>query len=169
MRVVKVFTDGGYRRKSKLGSHSYVILKNEVVLKEYYLAIPEAKDIKVTNNTMEMDAVIKAFNWLISDGGDAKDESIYLWTDSQYVQLGLTKWIHTWKENGWRSSSGKPVKNKELWVKLDELYNILKKKYASISIQWVEGHVGNHWNERADELCNKAMDEYVINVDYQKI
>lgn len=170
MRVVKIFTDGGYRRKSNLGSYSYVILKNESVIKEYYLAVPQTDDkVKVTNNTMEMHAVIKAFNWLISNGGDAKEESVYLWTDSQYVQLGLTKWMDNWKSNGWKNASNKPVKNKDLWEKMDGLYTILKKKYSSINIQWVEGHVGNQWNERADELCNKAMDEYVINVDYEKL
>lgn len=169
MKVIKIYTDGGYRRKSKLGAYAYVILINGVIVKEYKLAVPQNEGIKVTNNTMEMNAVLKALNWLVSNGYKAEDYVVYVWTDSQYVQLGLTEWIHNWKKNGWKNASRKPIENKDLWNKLDNLFNNLGKVYKSINIQWVEGHSGDEWNDKVDALCNEAMDEYVINVDYERI
>lgn len=166
MDVIKIYTDGGYRRKSKIGACSFVILINGNLTKEFKLAVPQTNNLKVTNNTMEINAVIKAFeelNKFMSNGTKVSNNVVYLWTDSQYVQLGLTKWIHLWKENGWKNASGKPVKNKKLWIKLNSLFINLNKMYKSINIQWVEGHNGDIWNEKADKLCNEAMDDYIIN------
>lgn len=170
MKVIKIYTDGGYRRKSKLGAYAYVIFVNNILVKEYRIAIPEVSGgVKVTSNTMELNAVIKALNWLTSNGYKAQEHVIYIWTDSQYVQLGLTEWIHNWKKNGWKNASRKPVENKDLWNKLDILFNNLGKIYKSINIQWIAGHSGDEGNEKVDALCNKAMDEYIINVDYEKM
>jgi ribonuclease HI len=77
-----------------------------------------------------------------------------LWTDSQYVQKGISEWIHGWIKNNWRTSSKKPVKNAELWKELLE-----ETKRHEIEWKWVKGHSGHPENERVDGLANKAIDE----------
>jgi ribonuclease HI len=73
-------------------------------------------------------------------------------TDSQYVQKGITQWIHKWKQNSWRTSDKKPVKNQDLWIELDRLTSELK-----LSWKWVKGHAGNTYNERCDEMTQDAI------------
>ena len=101
-----------------------------------------------TNNQMELTAVIKALEFV----GGAKN--IDLWTDSQYVKNGISEWIVSWKKNGWKNSQKKPVKNKELWMKLDEL-----RDNKNISWNWVKGHNGHVENERVDELARQGIAE----------
>ena len=96
-----------------------------------------------TNNRMELTAVIRALEAL------KRPSRVRLHTDSQYVQLGISKWIHGWKKNGWRTAEKKPVKNAELWKRLDELA-----AQHDIEWIWVRGHAGHNGNERADELAN---------------
>jgi ribonuclease HI len=79
---------------------------------------------------------------------------IILYTDSKYVLDGITKWIHGWKKNGWRTAAKKPVKNDDLWRRLDEAL-----VGHDVDWQWVKGHAGNEGNERADALANKGVDE----------
>ena len=105
-------------------------------------------DKNTTNNQMELTAVIKALEFV----GEAKN--IDLWTDSQYVKNGITEWIVSWKKNGWKNSQKKAVKNKELWIKLDEL-----NESKSISWNWVKGHNGHVENERVDELARQGIAE----------
>jgi ribonuclease HI len=81
---------------------------------------------------------------------------VRLHTDSQYVQLGISKWIRDWKKRGWRTANRKPVKNLDLWHQLDELA-----VGHEIEWIWVRGHEGNVGNERADELANLGVDEFV--------
>ena len=82
-----------------------------------------------------------------------KSSAIDLYTDSVYVRDGITKWIHNWKRNGWRTAAKKPVKNVELWQALEaELEN------HDVVWHWVKGHAGNKGNERADALANRGMD-----------
>lgn len=168
MKLIKIYTDGGYRAKSKLGAYSFIVIDDTGLVEEKAKCVPESPSgIKVTNNTMELTAVIQALkyiNGLVSNGLSTKECYVYLWTDSQYVQLGLTQWINNWKSNGWRTASNKRVLNKNLWIELDNLYLNLSKKIKSFSFQWVEGHNGNEYNERADEMCNEVMDNYIINV-----
>jgi ribonuclease HI len=102
-----------------------------------------------TNNQMEMLAVINALNSLESPC------NLALYTDSQYVMNGITTWIHNWKNNGWRTSKKKSVKNKDLWIALDEAIS-----HHEIEWHWVKGHVGNVNNERADMLARKGMELY---------
>jgi ribonuclease HI len=92
---------------------------------------------------MELTAVIRALEAL------KRPCRVRLHTDSQYVQLGISKWIHGWKKNGWRTADKKPVKNAELWRELEELAN-----KHEIEWVWVKGHAGHEGNERADELAN---------------
>ena len=83
--------------------------------------------------------------------------TVQLHTDSKYVQQGISSWIHGWKKNGWRTSDKKPVKNDDLWKRLDELA-----QQHDIEWLWVKGHAGHEGNERADQLANRGV-ESVLN------
>jgi len=99
-----------------------------------------------TNNRMELTAAIEALNGL------KRACAVELHTDSNYVKDGLTKWIHGWKRNGWKTADKKPVKNVELWQALDEAVG-----RHTIEWHWVKGHNGDEMNERADQLANEGM------------
>ena len=99
-----------------------------------------------TNNRMELTAAIEALNAL------KRACEVELHTDSNYVKDGLTRWMHGWKKNGWRTADRKPVKNAELWQALDEATRRHK-----IDWRWVKGHAGDEMNERADQLANEGM------------
>ena len=101
-----------------------------------------------TNNRMELMAVIRALESL------ARPSSVTLYTDSQYVQKGISEWIHAWKRRGWKTADRKPVKNEDLWRRLEAAA-----QGHQIDWRWVRGHAGNPGNERADELANKGIEE----------
>jgi len=101
-----------------------------------------------TNNRMELTAVIEALASL------RRRCSIDLYTDSEYVRNGITSWIHGWKARGWRTADRKPVKNVELWQKLESLA-----AGHDVRWHWVRGHAGHPGNERADQLANRGVDE----------
>lgn len=100
-----------------------------------------------TNNRMELTAVISALAAL------KQRCRVTIYTDSQYVRQGITSWIHNWKQRGWRTADKQPVKNVELWQRLDEL-----NAAHEVSWRWVKGHSGDPGNERADALANKGVD-----------
>jgi len=102
-----------------------------------------------TNNRMELTAAIEALKAL------KRPSEVEIHTDSQYLRDGVTKWIHGWKRNGWRTADKKPVKNVELWQALDAALGT-----HQISWHWVKGHAGHDLNERADELANEGMAPY---------
>ena len=95
-----------------------------------------------TNNRMELEAVIQGLKEI------EKGSIITIYTDSQYVQKGITEWIFKWKKNSWKTSAKKPVKNSDLWILLDQLNEI-----HEISWKWVKAHAGNKFNEQADRLA----------------
>lgn len=99
-----------------------------------------------TNNRMEMTAAISALEAL------KESCAVELHTDSQYLKDGITKWVHGWKRNGWRTADKKPVKNQDLWERLDEAL-----KRHEVHWHWVKGHTGHPENERADELAREGM------------
>jgi ribonuclease HI len=99
-----------------------------------------------TNNRMEIQAAVEALNAL------KRPCTVEMHVDSQYVKDGITKWIHGWKKNGWKTADKKPVKNVELWQALDDAI-----KRHEISWHWVKGHDGHPENERADELAREGM------------
>jgi ribonuclease HI len=100
---------------------------------------------KTTNNIMEMTAVVKALEECLK-----KDIlEIQLFTDSNYVKNGISSWIHGWKRNGWKTASGMPVKNKDLWVQMDTL----TQKMTSVEWKWVKAHNGHPQNELVDSLA----------------
>ena len=101
-----------------------------------------------TNNRMELTAVIRAFESL------KRPCKVRLHTDSQYVQKGISVWIHDWKRRAWRTADKKPVKNVDLWQQLDGLSAL-----HEIDWIWVKGHAGDPGNERADELANLGVEE----------
>ena len=103
---------------------------------------------QTTNNRMELTAVIKGLSVL------TRRCSVAIYTDSEYVRNGITSWIHGWKKRGWRTADGKPVKNAELWRRLDELVSTAGHQ---IEWRWVKGHSGDPGNERADALANKGV------------
>lgn len=100
-----------------------------------------------TNNRMELTAVIEALSAL------RRASRIELHTDSQYVRQGITAWIHQWKRRGWTTADRKPVKNVDLWQRLDALASA-----HHVDWRWVKGHAGDPGNERADALANRGVD-----------
>ena len=103
---------------------------------------------RTTNNRMELQAAIEGLKALKTPS------NVILTTDSQYVRKGITEWIANWRERGWKTSNKSDVKNKDLWLLLDELARI-----HAINWQWVKGHSGHSENERADYLANRGIDE----------
>jgi ribonuclease HI len=99
-----------------------------------------------TNNRMELTAVIQALSVL------TRRCKVALYTDSEYVRNGITTWIHNWRRRGWRTADNKPVKNIDLWQRLDELAS-----GHEVEWHWVRGHAGDPGNERADELANRGV------------
>ncbi len=104
-------------------------------------------EANTTNNRMELRAVIEALKLL------KRDCDVVVYTDSSYVQKGISEWIHGWKRNGWRTADKKSVKNDDLWRELDVLAQQHK-----VDWRWVKGHAGHRGNERADVLANKGVD-----------
>jgi ribonuclease HI len=100
-----------------------------------------------TNNRMELTAVIRALEAL------TRRCEVDVYTDSQYVQKGISEWVHSWKKRGWKTADKKPVKNVDLWQRLDELA-----AQHDIRWHWVKGHAGHVGNERADQLANRGCD-----------
>ncbi len=101
-----------------------------------------------TNNRMEMMAAIQALEAL------NKPCQVELWTDSQYLRQGITEWLAGWKARGWRTASKAPVKNDDLWKRLD-----LARNHHTVSWHWVKGHAGHPLNERADALARQGLQE----------
>ena len=102
-------------------------------------------DKLTTNNRMELTAVIEALASL------KRSCEVTIHTDSEYVRKGITEWIHGWKQRGWKTADRKPVKNAELWQRLDAL-----RALHTVHWRWVKGHSGNAGNERADGLANRG-------------
>ena len=102
-----------------------------------------------TNNRMELTAAIAALETL------KRTSKVHLHTDSTYLRDGITSWIHNWKHNGWRTTAKKPVKNVDLWQRLDEAI-----QSHDIEWHWIKGHAGDPGNEAADALARQGLDAY---------
>ena len=138
--MIKIYTDGACKGNPGVGGWGALILKDEKNIELF------GGERETTNNRMELMAVIMALKEISSS------TELTIYTDSTYVQKGISEWIKNWKMNNWRSSSKKPVKNKDLWIELDEVSASRK-----INWEWVKGHAGNEGNEKADELANKGV------------
>ena len=140
---VTIYTDGACSGNPGIGGWGVVILtKNE---KPIYL---NGGKSNTTNNQMELMAAIKALSYLDNSA------NITLFTDSKYIKDGIETWIINWKKNGWKTSTKKPVKNKDLWMELDQ-----EIKRHNIVWQWVKGHAGYKYNEQADNLAQKFIEK----------
>ena len=107
-----------------------------------------------TNNRMELTAAITALS-IVQNTQSFAAKHVTLNIDSQYVKNGITTWIKSWKAKGWKTSDKKPVKNQDLWVKLDELNSDL-----NVTWKWVKGHAGVEYNELCDSLCQKEIAKF---------
>ena len=143
LKIVDIFTDGACSGNPGPGGWG-AILRFEGEEKE--ISDGEAD---TTNNRMEMMAAIAALEEL------SRPCKIRLYTDSSYLKDGITTWIHNWKRNGWKTKARKPVKNVDLWQRLDEAI-----QRHDISWHWVKGHAGHPENERADQLATSAIDNF---------
>jgi len=142
MANIQIYTDGACRGNPGPGGWGALLITDD---KENSLWGGERD---TTNNRMELMAAIKALQSI-------KDSSqITLTTDSNYVKDGITKWMANWKTRGWKTAANKPVKNKDLWILLDQI-----SAFHRVSWQWVKGHSGHRENEIADLLANKGIDE----------
>ena len=139
---ISIFTDGACRGNPGPGGWGVLIVLEGEEITLY------GGENNTTNNQMEMMAAIKALEYF------QEKKSIELVTDSNYLKDGIEKWIHGWKKNGWKTSAKKPVKNQELWMKIDTLNH-----FHEVQWKWVKGHSGHRENEIADLLANKGIDE----------
>jgi ribonuclease HI len=138
---VLIYTDGACKGNPGPGGWG-VWLRSGEHQKELF-----GGDKLTTNNRMELTAVIEALASL------KRPCKVTIYTDSQYVRQGITTWIHGWKARGWTTADKKPVKNVELWQRLDTL-----NASHHVSWKWVKGHSGDPGNERADQLANKGVE-----------
>ena len=144
-KKVEIYTDGACSGNPGPGGWGAILIWNG-----------HRKELKggealTTNNRMELMAAISALEALKT--GVTAD----LYTDSEYVRNGISSWIHGWKRNGWRTAAKKPVKNAELWQRLEQALGEHK-----VTWHWVKGHAGHPENERADELAGEGMAEFKL-------
>lgn len=137
-QLVTIYTDGACKGNPGIGAYGAIL--------SYQGAIKEISGVALdtTNNRMELSAVIEALRIL------TRPCNVAIFTDSQYVQKGMTEWISGWKKKNWKN-----VKNVDLWQELDSIA-----EQHQIQWNWVRGHNGDVLNERADELANIAIEEY---------
>ena len=140
--AVEIWTDGACKGNPGPGGWG-ALLKMGAIEKTLHGGEP-----LTTNNRMEMLAVIEAL------GALKRPCKVLLHVDSQYVMKGMTEWIHGWKQRGWRTADKKPVKNADLWQRMEQ--EVAK---HTITWKWVKGHAGDPGNERADLLANRGVDE----------
>jgi len=153
-RNLEIYTDGGchVHKDDKAGAFALAVFTAEG---EKVLELQSEIELDTTNNVQELKAVIRALGLVRS--GSWRMCTIY--TDSQYVQKGLTEWMPNWKANKWKTSTGKPVKNVELWKQLNSLYN----KGGKVEIEWVKAHSTNEKNNLVDALCTETINNYYEN------
>ena len=142
MNEVTIYTDGACSGNPGKGGWGAILIYAKE--KKY---MSGSKQL-TTNNQMELTATIEALKAIL------KPTNIALYTDSQYVKNGITSWIFNWKKNGWKTANKKPVANKDLWIELEKYVD-----FHSVNWFWVKGHSGDHYNEIADELAVKAMNQ----------
>ncbi len=138
---VEIYTDGACKGNPGPGGWGALLLAGKH-RKEMFGGEPNT-----TNNRMELLAVIRALEAL------NKPCHVVLHTDSQYVQKGISEWIHGWKARGWKTAAKEPVKNADLWQELDAI-----SQKHDIDWRWVKGHAGHDGNEAADQLANRGVE-----------
>ena len=139
--MIEIYTDGACRGNPGPGGWAALLL-----LGEHERELSGAETL-TTNNRMELTAVIRALEAL------KRPVAARIYTDSQYVRRGITEWLSSWKARDWRTADRKPVKNQDLWQRLDEV-----SARHRLEWHWVPGHAGVPGNERVDRLANEAID-----------
>jgi ribonuclease HI len=160
---IHIYTDGGCSGNPGPGGWAYIILRGQTVsagaktgskksvAPELEILVEKYGGVRqTTNNRMELTAALSALEMLRKL--DIAPKKVAVFTDSQYVQKGMTEWLPAWKEKNWMNSDRQPVKNQDLWMKLDALAPLFP-----IEWNWVKGHDGNEFNERCDALTQKAI------------
>ncbi|WP_108124400.1 ribonuclease HI [Saccharospirillum mangrovi] len=142
--AVTLYTDGACRGNPGPGGWG-VLMRSGAHEKTLH-----GGEAETTNNRMELMAAIVGLESL------KRRCQVDLYTDSQYVRKGITEWIHGWKRNGWKTASKQPVKNQDLWQRLDQQIG-----KHQVEWHWVKGHAGVDGNERADALANQGVDEII--------
>lgn len=143
MKVIELYTDGGCAPTNPgPGVCAYAIVNKDVLGRFATFKFDDA-----TSNIMELTAIIKGLTYCKNKYPGYK---VIVYTDSQYVQQGLTLWVHRWLKNDWKNSKGKTVANIPLWKKLLSL-----NRSMVIECRWIKGHNGNVWNEFVDNLCKQ--------------
>ena len=137
----KIYTDGACSGNPGPGGWGAVIIDQDDKQKNI-----SGSEKNTTNNRMELLAAIMSLKKIKTNS------EVVIFTDSTYVKNGITEWMKNWKKSGWKNSSKKPVKNKDLWEKLDKLCDSNR-----VSWKWVKGHSTNEFNNLADELATKAI------------
>ncbi len=140
---VTIYTDGGCIGNPGPGGWGAVLIYGEHVREL------SGRWRETTNNRMELRAAIEALNTLV------RPCTVELYTDSQYVRDGITRWVVKWQSNGWKTGNKQPVKNRDLW---EQLLAAVERHTAagSVTWHWTKGHAGDHWNEQVDQLANDA-------------
>jgi len=149
--ALTIYTDGGCTDNPGPGGWAAIIGKKDSKGSENEPLEISGGDSDTTNNRMELTAVIRALELVMKRYG--RELRIEIHTDSKYVQYGITQWMPSWIDKGWKTAAGKPVKNKDLWLQLRELNEKL-----TISWLWVKGHSGNPMNERCNQLVTSQRE-----------
>jgi len=137
--MIKIYTDGSCIGNPGNGGWAAIIINDE---KRFQI---QGSKKNTTNNQMELLAPIQALKKI------PKDSKVQIFTDSKYVKLGITEWIHNWKKNGWKTTNKQEVKNKELWTELDFLTNKFE-----INWNWVKAHSNDKLNNEVDLIAREA-------------
>lgn len=153
------YTDGACNKQGKGGAATILSKHNDLV------GVSKIVNDNTTNNKMELSAAIAGlilFKEYCEENVRLK-YSLELFTDSQYVQKGITEWIHSWKKNNWYNTSG-PVKNREYWEAMDKLVRELEADGQHVTFTWVRGHNGNAGNELADRIATSQLECSIGNI-----
>ena len=147
MYKLEAYTDGACSGNPGPGGWGEILIakKDNIIVKKKEIC---GRENETTNNRMELTAAIKSLSYL------KEKSTIKIFTDSKYLIDGTTKWLEKWKQNNWKNSSNKMVKNVDLWIELEEQTN-----YHNVKWEWVKGHNNHPENERADFLARSSINE----------
>ncbi len=153
--MLKLYTDGGCLGNPGVGGWAAVLegtgYRDRIIL--------SGREPATTNNRMELTAVIQGLQYICRNTDNASGRTAppqaEVFTDSQYVQKGITEWVSRWEKNGWKTAAKKPVKNADLWRHLRELDQALDLRW-----EWVRGHAGHEQNELCDTLVGQEMERF---------
>lgn len=144
-RTIEIYTDGSASPNPGPGACGFIVVHQEKIICEMIFK----SRIDTTNNRMELSAVIFAMQWAQEQLKRGEKQLLYLYTDSQYVERGINKWLDGWTVKAWRGSNG-TINNVDLWMKVDNA-----RKGLNLQVIWVRGHAGNKWNEKIDKLIRE--------------